>query len=275
MCDYCVEHGAGKKWYLEASNYMRNIRIDDKKRRKFTTDFIEHFMTVYESFEKTGKLNQVMKDANPNWFKKKAYSWYFKTKHSGQVIPKEEAKLVLDIAGQISLIPCVCRFANAGEKHNLCMMFMHIPDDFYGARRFDRIRDVESLTIEDAQTKIDEFAEKGYVQTVWTFLTPHIAAICNCDYPYCTAIRGRRHTGIKRNLYKAEFMAEINEDNCCACGECVSKCQFGAFSISQSHGTAIINSYDCFGCGVCREVCDYDAISLVARETHPIAADLW
>ena len=73
MCDYCVEHGAGKKWYLEANNYLRNIREDDKKRRKFTTDFLEHFMTVYESFEKTGKLNQVMKDVNPNWFKKKAY----------------------------------------------------------------------------------------------------------------------------------------------------------------------------------------------------------
>jgi hypothetical protein len=32
MCDYCKEHGGGKKWYLEARNYLKNLDGNDKKR---------------------------------------------------------------------------------------------------------------------------------------------------------------------------------------------------------------------------------------------------
>ena len=216
-----------------------------------------------------------MGDIDPGWFKRLKYSLFFKYQHAGQVIPSEEAKLAINIAGQISLLPCVCCFANSGEKHHLCMLFMHIPDDLFGAHRFDRIRDVEPLTIEEAQFKIDEFANKGYVQTIWAFLTPHIGAICNCDYPYCTAIRVRRDTGVKHALLKAEFVAAIDEYACKGCKQCITKCQFGALSYSLAENKVKINQFSCFGCGVCRTACKNDAITLVPREKQPMVAKLW
>ena len=38
MCDFCHQHGEGKKWYLDARNYSEDLLSDLKRRR-----FIEHF----------------------------------------------------------------------------------------------------------------------------------------------------------------------------------------------------------------------------------------
>jgi ferredoxin len=275
MCEYCIQHGGGKKWYLNAKNYLRNYETTDRRRRVFVNDFVEYFMDKYDLYLKTNKKNLAMGDNDPSWIKRLKYNLFFKYQHAGQVIPHEEAKLVIDIAGQISLLPCVCRFANSGEKHQLCMLFMHIPDDLYGAHRFDRIKEVEQLTIEEAKFKVDEFANKGYVQTIWAFLTPHIGALCNCDYPYCTALRVRRNTGIKHALLKGEYIAIINESSCAGCKQCIPKCQFGALSYSIVDNKVKINQSNCFGCGACREACKNDAITLIPREQIPIISNYW
>jgi len=31
MCDYCLKHGAGKRWYLNADNYRKNFERDEKR----------------------------------------------------------------------------------------------------------------------------------------------------------------------------------------------------------------------------------------------------
>ncbi len=266
MCDYCVEHGGGKKWYLQARNYLRNKTGTDRRRTEFTRDFIEGFMNRYDRFAATGEAQFAMRNAeNANWLVRKMYDRFFRKKHSGQVVPLEEAKLVLELSGQVSLIPCVCRFAHHGVKERVCMLFMAVPDDLWGAKHFDRIRDVESLTLEEAQNNLSNFAEKGLVQTVWTFFTPHIGALCNCDYPYCAAIRGRRHSSVQRALYKAEFVALLDSDQCSGCALCLSRCQFGAITMSVTTGKASLNMFDCFGCGTCRLVCPNDAIQIVPR----------
>ncbi|MHA1482438.1 MAG: hypothetical protein ACTSQA_03240, partial [Candidatus Heimdallarchaeaceae archaeon] len=119
-----VKNGTWKQ-----KNYVRNYQSNDYERRIFVTDFVEHFMDIYDVYLKTKKKNLVMRDYNPGWFQRFLFSFFYKHEHTGQVIPSEEAKLAIGIAGQVSLLPCVCRFANSGEKHHLCMLFMHIPDD--------------------------------------------------------------------------------------------------------------------------------------------------
>ena len=55
MCEYCVQHGGGKKWYLETRNYLRNLKIDDHRHREFGNDFVGHFMDKYDIYLKTNK----------------------------------------------------------------------------------------------------------------------------------------------------------------------------------------------------------------------------
>ncbi len=42
MCRFCIEHGEGKKWYLQASSYAADLN-SDLKRRGYVIGFLKHF----------------------------------------------------------------------------------------------------------------------------------------------------------------------------------------------------------------------------------------
>jgi len=269
VCDYCLKHGAGKRWYLNADNYRKNFERDEK-RENFTQEFTDSFKRAYEE-----RLKGVAADVLPartDWLTRTFLNRYFAKQHTGQVVPFEEAQAVVDVAGQVSLIPCVCRMASEGRKVRLCMPFMTIPEEYFNDSHSEG-RDVEKLTLEEA--KVKDFYLKGYVQSIWTFMTPHIGALCNCDYPSCAAIRARRTRPGTRSILKSEFMAKIDQDACTGCGVCIEKCQFGAINLSLTQGRAYINRRECFGCGVCRSVCPSNAISIESRLEDPVVAKLW
>lgn len=57
MCEFCLKHGEGKKWYLQAKNYSDDL-LSDIRRRKF----IENFFTDTEALEKDfRRLDQLEK----------------------------------------------------------------------------------------------------------------------------------------------------------------------------------------------------------------------
>ena len=39
MCEFCLKHGEGKKWYLEAKNYSDDL-LSDLRRRRFIEGFV-------------------------------------------------------------------------------------------------------------------------------------------------------------------------------------------------------------------------------------------
>jgi hypothetical protein len=41
MCEFCHQHGEGKKWYLQAKNYSDDL-LADINRRKIISDFSYH-----------------------------------------------------------------------------------------------------------------------------------------------------------------------------------------------------------------------------------------
>ena len=41
MCEFCHQHGEGKKWYLNANNYAEDL-MSDLRRRQFITRFFEN-----------------------------------------------------------------------------------------------------------------------------------------------------------------------------------------------------------------------------------------
>ena len=47
MCEFCLQHGEGKKWYLQAKNYADDLLSDLKRRR-----FIETFLADPEALAK-------------------------------------------------------------------------------------------------------------------------------------------------------------------------------------------------------------------------------
>ena len=41
MCEFCIKHGEGKKWYLQAKNYAEDL-LSDLRRRNFIIGFFGH-----------------------------------------------------------------------------------------------------------------------------------------------------------------------------------------------------------------------------------------
>ena len=40
MCEFCLKHGEGEKWYLQAKNYSDDL-LSDVRRRRFVAEFAD------------------------------------------------------------------------------------------------------------------------------------------------------------------------------------------------------------------------------------------
>ena len=74
-------------------------------------------------------------------------------------------------------------------------------------------------------------------------------------------------------MLKSNYMAQIDEDLCTACGICAGeRCQFDA--ITEEEAFYAVDPKQCVGCGVCVETCTAEAIALKLRpeseQTQPL-----
>ena len=133
---------------------------------------------------------------------------------------------------------------------------------------------VEMITKEQAIASFREHEKEGLCHTVWTFQTPFIGGICNCDRTDCLAMRCTVTHGIPV-MFRAEFIAYADPDKCTGCRQCMKLCQFGAISYSASKKKVVIDKMKCYGCGICRSLCVKDAIRLEPRANDPVVAKIW
>jgi len=70
-----------------------------------------------------------------------------------------------------------------------------------------------------------------------------------------------------RALARANFVSEVNEDLCAACGTCLERCKFGAIEVDS---IAIIDQEKCVGCGLCAVTCPEKALKMVRFEREII-----
>jgi len=92
---------------------------------------------------------------------------------------------------------------------------------------------LELLTKEEAKQSIKELDKKGMVHSVWTFQTPFIGAICNCDITYCIAMRTTY--GLKMpTMSRAEKVAVVDVEKCDGCHACADNCQFEAIEYYET-----------------------------------------
>lgn len=190
--------------------------------------------------------------------------------HFGQVVPLEDAKVILSELAAEPIIQnyCMCRMMQRGVKDVCCINFGVLSGVIEKLPRFIPKNTKVRLDREEAVARLEEQNRKGRVATVWFQPVPYINAICSCEVPQCGGLRLRTDFGLKA-VYKAEYVADVNPDLCQGCKECISVCQFGAIKYSPTLERALIDQNKCFGCGLCRDRCKYDAIKLVPREQTP------
>jgi len=122
----------------------------------------------------------------------------------------------------------------------------------------------EMLEREEAKKILRSFDKQGLVHSIWTFKTPYIGGVCNCDQD-CLAYRLQVKTNLLPTMFRAEYVGLVDWDLCNGCKKCLLQCQFGAIRYSNTMKRATIEMRQCYGCGVCRAVCDQEAVSLKPR----------
>ncbi len=192
--------------------------------------------------------------------------------HAGQVVPLEDALKIVDLSYGHVLYTCLCKRIFKGQDEFKCLNFAPLTDLH---RNYSHIWKEKILSPDEAKCKLEEFSQKGYVHSVfWWCDMPQSVCICNCEKQYCYAARPRIWYDIENAYRRAEYLAEVDVDECIGCGNCITRCQFGAISLRKDD-RAVIDPTICFGCGQCRVTCEQNAIKLVDRNTHPVAKKIW
>ena len=85
----------------------------------------------------------------------------------------------------------------------------------------------ERLTKDEALAALRTHEQEGLCHTVWTFRTPFIAGVCNCDRADCLAMRCTVTHDLPM-MFRPEYVAQVDPDKCTGCRSCMRSCQFGA-----------------------------------------------
>ncbi len=281
MCEFCHKHGEGEKWYLRAGNYSEDL-LSDVRRRKYVERFLlepERLRADLVNLEKLDRAPALIRDAL-TW----ALSNRQKRFHYGQVVPIEDLKRILGFVNTVVRLPCICRKVTLGKEKRYCYGLSISP----GGGEFSRLlgsversylkgpdtSGFETLTKEEAIEALREHEREGLCHTIWTFHTPFIGGICNCDRSDCIAMRATV-THEFPVMFRAEYVAEVAKESCNGCRQCMKACQFGAISYSGAEKKSVVDARRCYGCGVCRVACSREAIMLLDRASVPACAHLW
>jgi len=280
VCEFCHKHGEGEKWYLQAKNYSEDL-LSDLHRRKYIHDFFLNAENKGRNIDRLDDLNRL--PAFVQAVVKPFLANRQKKTHYGQVLPLEDVEKIFGFTNSVVRMPCVCRHVTVGTEQRYCYGISMEPGEDTEMGRIIRSIGADYLTgphtsgleVVPAETALEQFRElekKGLIHTVWTFLSPFIGGICNCDLD-CLAMRALSKA--YPILYRAEYVAEVNADTCSGCRACIKACQFGAIGYSIANEKVAINPLSCYGCGICRSSCTKNAIVLKDRSEVPAAANLW
>jgi len=136
--------------------------------------------------------------------------------------------------GQIGVGACQCRRSRRimGEgcgdlEDDKCIILGHLADAGIRTNKLRRATKEEALGI------ILKAEKEGCVHQVTNMDgKDKIFAICNCNINICFALRTSQYFNTP-NMSKSNYVAEVENENCVACGACVEKCPSNAIRLGE------------------------------------------
>ncbi|HQX01428.1 MAG TPA: 4Fe-4S binding protein [Anaerolineales bacterium] len=249
-------------------NYSKDL-LDQNKRREYAAEFLNGFdKRVPKSIKQLDKVRKtpLMRLAKP------VLTHMQKQDHYGQVVPMEDVEKIFDMVQGAVRLPCVCRRVTTGNMNARYCYGLTMDQELMDS--LDDSFSLETLSKEEALDSIRKLDKEGLVHSVWTFKTPFIGGLCNCDQD-CMAHRTTHARKDYPVMFRAEWVASVSMDSCNGCRLCMRQCQYGAIRYSSNNKKVMIDPTACYGCGACRASCNKQAITLSARELVTGAAGVY
>jgi Na+-translocating ferredoxin:NAD+ oxidoreductase subunit B len=170
--------------------------------------------------------------------------------------------------GPFGVIPCICR-SNADKagtpclkthRSETCMVFNNTAKAAIG---FGTIREISR---DEALDILRKNAEDGLV--LQPANTQEIDYMCSCCGCCCGLLKLQKMLPDPADCWTTNFYAQVDPDNCTACGACVDACQVNAVTLDDATGLAVVNLKRCLGCGNCVPNCPVEAIALKKKEAE-------
>ena len=178
-----------------------------------------------------------------------------------RIMPYEEAESIIKEQSKIVVAPCICR-----REHQMLGKGCDYPIEscliFGGAAYFYEGNGIgRSISGKEALEILNMGQEAGLVIQPGNSQKP--SNICLCCSCCCQILKSLKNLDHPAKIACANYYAEVNEEDCTACGVCEERCQMDAITINDA---AVINTDRCIGCGLCVTTCDTQAIKLLAKD---------
>ena len=134
--------------------------------------------------------------------------------------------------------PCSCRAA----RRTIGDGCGHLEEDMCiqmgkGAEHYIRTGRARQITRDEVYEILKRAEDNGLMHNIPNIEEPgESAAICNCCACSCFGLRVGLMYGA-RDVIRSNFTAEVNEENCVACGQCVENCPANALKLGQKIAT--------------------------------------
>lgn len=268
MCDYCLLHGSGKRWYENARNISKELATSKKVR-----DFCESYFSRDIPAGPNGYETLVERISRPVMQgEQEEVDLYHRNYLHHQVVTCGDAIQLLKAANlqtdeherAVVRLPCICRHAAYGSDQALSCFAIAFTDIY--TRRFPKYLggNHQYVSAEEAILTIKEWAETDtVVHAVSALGVPYLGMLCNCDMEVCRPYIQRKRLGIKSPFYKGHESAFVTESLCIGCGRCRDLCPFDAIEMDDDN-VAQIKQEECYGCGICANHCENQAIQIAS-----------
>ena len=177
-------------------------------------------------------------------------------------------KLIENSPGPFAVMNCVCR--QAREKMGETCKQTDILETCFtlgNSARFMMEKGVgRELSREEMNQLVSRAEQEGMVLQPANTQSPEF--ICCCCGCCCGVLTAAKKFPQPAEFVQSNFYAQIDTEQCTACGECMELCPMEALVSVNSH-TEVLRSH-CIGCGNCLNACDYEAITLVKKEKETL-----
>ena len=143
------------------------------------------------------------------------------------------SKYIEDNDGHLSVTPCQCRRVRRmmGEgsgdlDEGLCIFMGHVAD------MFNRTGKGRPVSVQEAKDLVKLCDERGCVHQITTLHPGETFAICNCMPESCLALGVTQYYNTP-GTSRSNYVAEIDESKCVACGQCTDRCANNAIQMGQ------------------------------------------